>query len=208
MKREKIVYAMLCGVVAMWGLNVVMVKYLAFFPPVLIAAIRMLVAALVLLPIIFVQKEKIAIDKKGWLLITAVAFTSITLHQILLASGISSTTAGNTSLMLGLNPLVTALLAVPFLGEPLTRNKLVGVLLGFGGVLMVVLSRQEGELSFSGWGDVLVFVSMLFYVIGGLFVRTASKRGVPVIMVTVYSQIIAAVSLWIVAAFIYPWETF
>lgn len=208
MNKEKYVYGLLCGVIAIWGLNVVMVKYLSFFPPVLIAAIRMSVAAVVLTPMKFWQKEKVSIGKKGWLLIVGAALTSIVLHQTLLANGISSTTAGNTSLMLGLNPLVTSLLAVPLLKEKLTRRKIIGVLLGFGGVLLVVLSRQNGQIGLNGWGDVLVFLSMIAYVVGSLVIRAASKHGVPTIMITVYSQIIASAVLWGIAAVVYPWSVF
>ncbi|MGO0058743.1 DMT family transporter [Brevibacillus fluminis] len=208
MGREKYVYGLLVGVIAIWGLNVVMVKYLSFFPPVLIAAIRMTVAALVLVPVIYWQKEKVSIGRKGWFLIIGAALFSIVFHQTLLANGITSTTAGNTSLLLGLNPLVTSLLAVPLLGEKLTGRKLIGVLLGFGGVLLVVLSRENGQVGLSGWGDALVFFSMISYVLGGLVIRAAAKHGVPTIMITVYSQIIAAVLLWVIAAIIYPWSVF
>lgn len=208
MGKDKYVYGLLVGVIAIWGLNVVMVKYLSFFPPLLIAAIRMSVAALVLVPMLFWQKEKVAIGIKGWLCIVGTALFSIVLHQILLANGIKSTTAGNTSLMLGLNPLVTSLLAVPLLGEKLTRRKLTGVLLGFGGVLLVVMSRQGGQIGLNGWGDLLVFLSMIAYVIGGIVIRAASKNGVPTILITVYSQVIAAVMLWGVAAIMYPWSVF
>ncbi|WP_176560418.1 DMT family transporter [Brevibacillus dissolubilis] len=206
--KEKWIYLILTLVITIWGLNVVMVKYLSFFPPILIAAIRMSIAALVLIPIIVWKQGKTKITPKAWFYISGVALTSITLHQILLAWGVKETTAGNTSLILTLNPLTTALLAVPLLGEKLTLRKGVGVVLGFGGVLLVVATRNSGGLSSGSWGDILIFASMLMYVFGGLIVRKATSQDIPALTVTAYSHGIAAVVLWITAALSYPGEVF
>jgi drug/metabolite transporter (DMT)-like permease len=205
--KERSIYGILCAVVTIWGLNVVMVKYLTFFPPVLIAAIRITVGSLVLLPMILWKNGFVTVKRQDLLLITGVALTMITLHQITLAWGLQYTTAGTGSLILGLNPLSTALLAMIFLGEELTRRKVLGVLLGFGGVLIVVTSGS-GSVEFGGWGDLIMFVSMLMYVVGGLLVRTLTTRGVPVLIVTGYSHAIAACLLWIISVSMYPADTF
>jgi drug/metabolite transporter (DMT)-like permease len=204
--NERLIYFMLSMVIMVWGLNVVMVKYLSFFPPVLISAIRISIGSLALLPIVLWKERKTSISRIDWMLIAAVALTSITLHHILLAWGVQSTSAGNASLILGLNPLATALLAAPLLGEALSRRKLLGITVGFGGVLLVV-TNQSGGISLNGWGDLIVFASMLMYVAGGLLIRKVTERGVPVLVVTAYSHLIASAMLWLTAAAIYPLQT-
>lgn len=199
---------MLTGVIVIWGLNVVMIKYLSFFPPIIISAIRMTIAALVILPITILSVRKVKLKRRDWSLIIGVSLTSITMHQILIAWGTQQTTAGNTSLILALNPLVTALLAAAFLGEELTKRKLIGIGLGFAGVLFVVTSQSDGGLGWHGWGDLIIFGSMLGYVIGGLFIRAATERGVPVLLVTAYSHGIASLLLWLLAGIVYPVEVF
>lgn len=205
--KDRGVYLTLCAVIVIWGLNVVMIKYLAFFPPALIAAIRMSIAALTLLPIVLWKTGKVKITPKDWGYITAVGITSIALHQIFIAWGIQHTTAGTASLILGLNPLATALLAIPVLSEKLTKRKALGIILGFTGVLLVVATNSQG-VSFNGWGDLLVFISMLLYVIGGLLIRKVTARGIPVLTVTAYSHLIASILLWATAATIYPIDVF
>jgi len=197
---------LLSAVVTMWGLNVVMVKYLTFFPPLLISAIRMSVAALALLPVVLWNIKRIRLSRSDWLLVGLVGLTSVTMHQVLLSIGVQQTTAGTTSLILGLNPLATALLAVPLLGEPLTKRKGIGITLGFSGVLLVVATQSR--IHFSGWGDLLIFGSMLMYVIGGLFVRKATSKGIPPLLITAYSQVIASIMLWLLAVTVYPFEVF
>src|SRR5690348_4564431 len=49
--------------------------------------------------------------------------------------------AGIASIVASTNPLILALVAPRLLGEPLTGRKLFGMLLGFGGVVFVVLAR-------------------------------------------------------------------
>jgi probable blue pigment (indigoidine) exporter len=49
--------------------------------------------------------------------------------------------AGIASIVASTNPLLLALVAPRLLGEPLTRTKAVGMLLGFGGVVGVMLAR-------------------------------------------------------------------
>lgn len=203
MKQERFLFGMLAGVVILWGLNVVMVKYLATFPPLFVAAIRMTVAGLCLAPLLFARAEKRTLRGTDWLLITGVGASSIALHQITLAAGVQLTTAGNASLILGLNPLATALLAALLLGEPLTRRKGLGICIGFGGVLTVVWS-QHSTIQVNGWGDVIIFISMLMYVAGGLLIRKLSTRGVPILTVTACSQAIGVVFLWGAALTVEP----
>lgn len=211
-QQGKMVYLLLTGIVTLWGLNVVMVKYLSFFPPVLIAAIRMSVAAITLLPFTGVAMRKgnqRYLRRQDWLLIIGVSLCSIFLHQIFITWGVQYTSAGNTSLILGLNPLVTSLLAALFLGESLTKRKLAGIVIGLAGVLTVVLSQTNGsEVTVHGFGDFLIFMSMFTYVVGGLLIRKATERGINVLLVTTYSHVIAALSLWALAFVLYPLEVF
>jgi drug/metabolite transporter (DMT)-like permease len=53
--------------------------------------------------------------------------------------------AGIASIVASTNPLILALVAPRLLGEPLTARKVFGLLLGFGGVLFVVLARTGTE---------------------------------------------------------------
>ena len=52
--------------------------------------------------------------------------------------------AGIGSIVASTNPLVLALIAPRLLGEPLTWRKLLGMALGFGGVVFVMLARSGG----------------------------------------------------------------
>lgn len=201
--NERWVFLMLAGVVILWGLNVVMVKYLTTFPPIYVAAIRMTIAGICLSPIIWKYRKGLKFRKVDWLLLAGVGASSIALHQVTLATGVQYTTAGNASLILGLNPLATALLAMLLLGEAMSWQKAIGIAVGFSGVLVVVIS-QHGGIHMNGWGDAIMFFSMLMYVTGGLFIRKLVLRGLPVLLITAMSQMFGVVLLWCAALVVHP----
>ncbi|MGG1662230.1 DMT family transporter [Brevibacillus sp. NRS-1366] len=201
--NERLMYLMLAGVVMLWGLNVVMVKYLTTFPSIYVAVIRMTVAGACLAPIVYMYRKNLKFSKMDWLLLAGVGASSIALHQITMATGVQYTTAGNASLILALNPLATALLAMLLLGEGMSWRKGIGIGIGFAGVLIVVVS-QYGGINMNGWGDVIMFFSMLMYVTGGLLIRKLVVRGVPVLLVTALSQIFGVVFLWVTALTMNP----
>ena len=51
----------------------------------------------------------------------------------------------------------------------------------------------------NGWGDAIMFFSMLMYVTGGLLIRKLVVRGVPVLLITALSQMFGIVFLWAAA---------
>ncbi|CAM3564149.1 DMT family transporter [Brevibacillus invocatus] len=196
--KEGLLFLMLAVVVTFWGLNVVMVKYLTTFPPLFVSSLRMTLAAACFLPVIAAYHKSLRLSKVDWILLAGVGATSIALHQITMTIGVQYTTAGNGSLILGLNPLATGLLAMLFLGEGMTWRKALGIGVGFSGVLIVVIS-QHGAVQMNGVGDAIMFFSMLMYVTGGLLIRKLVIRGVPVLLITALAQVFGMVFLWSVA---------
>lgn len=192
----KFIYVMLTLVVMFWGLNVVMVKYLAeMVPPFLLSAIRIPLAGIFFLPFVWRKYGLYRPNRKQWLLLAIIGTTSIFFHQIFLTYGLVTTTATNASLILGLNPLTTALLAALFAGEKMNLRLFFGILAGFSGVLIVLLSNSPGaSIAVSGHGDLIMFLSMLTYVIGGLFIKKLAGT-MPILIITTYSTLIGGVML-------------
>ncbi|PWK11281.1 DMT family transporter [Tumebacillus permanentifrigoris] len=201
MNEERKARLLLLFVVILWGLNVVMVKYLsAYFNPTMLGAWRIGAAAVLLTALVWKQYGFVKISWREWGTITGIAVSGIFLHQITLSAGVKTTEASTASLILGLNPLVTMVLAYFLFREPLTVRKVGGVLLGFCGVFLVVFGNsweQSAGLHF-GVGEWLIVVAMLTYVISGMFIKKATQT-VPVMVVTAYSHIIATLLLVIAA---------
>jgi drug/metabolite transporter (DMT)-like permease len=94
--------------------------------------------------------------------------------------GMHTVSAGLTALIVSTNPVFTALLAAFFLGEPLTVRKVIGLVLGVGGVALIVESRiAGGTASVAGVG---LNLAALMSLVGGtiLFKRLAPKTDLAV----------------------------
>lgn len=203
LRREQWIYFMLAGVVIIWGLNVVMVKYLTeFISPMLVVAIRLPLAGIFLLLFAWMKYGFYRPTAKQWLLLIYIGATSIFIHQILMAYGVVSTSATNASLILGLNPLITALLAALFTSEKLNWRLGLGAVLGFSGVVLAVTAKSaNASLSLSGWGDAIIVMSMLGFVVGGLLVKQVMTSAIPILVVTAYSTMLGGIFINIGAVF-------
>jgi drug/metabolite transporter (DMT)-like permease len=164
---------LLLATMAVWGLNLSVVKLLIErFEPMLIAVLRMAVAALAISVVLCWRRlpwPRFTPRELG--LVAVCAVLMVYLNQFLFTEGVARTAATNAALIIALNPLVSALVAALLLGDRLTPRRLAGVALGFGGVAMVVLNKSGAALATGGLGDALVLGSVFSWVLGGALVR-------------------------------------
>jgi drug/metabolite transporter (DMT)-like permease len=172
-----------------------MIKYLtAYFPPLALVPIRLLLATALLVPLVAFREGFVIPPRIAWLPILGVALCSIFLHQITLTWGISKTSSTHAALILGLNPLFTSLFASYWAGEPFSFRKGLGILLGFGGVFLVVSGKEQGTATFLG--DSVMFLATITFVLGALCVKKCAQYTSPLI-ITAYSHLIASTGLLI-----------
>ncbi|WP_223292271.1 DMT family transporter [Salipaludibacillus neizhouensis] len=168
-------YGLLIFVMMIWGLNVVAVKYLVeHFPPVMMQSLRIGIAGLCAISILYFLKDLRKLTKREWGLTALAAFFGQIGHHSMLAIGLVETTASKASLILGLIPLTTAIFAMIFLGDRLTKLRFTGILSGFTGVTFVVLNPAEGVAGISQ-GDMYIFIAMVSQVISFIIIKVATK---------------------------------
>lgn len=173
----------LLAMMAIWGANVSVVKLmLPHMDPMVLSLGRMSSAALVLVAVMLWQGRRLsrralrAIGPHTLAVLAGCGFLMVYLNQVTFTYGVKGTAAANASLIIALNPLVSALGAALLLGDRLTPRRLLGVALGFGGVMAVVLHRPGMALGGPGFGDAMMFGSVLTWVGGGLIVQRLARR--------------------------------
>jgi drug/metabolite transporter (DMT)-like permease len=140
-----------------WGTTFVATKpMLDRVPPLTIATGRFAVALLVLLPLVWRAGGRPVLGRNTALL----GFTGVFLLYLTQNVGLDYTSATNGALIHGGIPVLTALLALPFLGERLDRRRLGGIVASMAGVAAVVL-LGSGGMGGSALGDALLLVSAL-----------------------------------------------
>lgn len=80
--------------------------------------------------------------RRAWTLIVLLGVLANAMYLGFTYEALRHLAAGVGSVVTSTNPLVLAIVAPAFLGEPLTRWKSAGLLLGFGGVAAIMLARS------------------------------------------------------------------
>ena len=143
-----------------FGLGVPITKYLLedWVTPMTYMATRCVGAALIFWVIAaFLPKEKV--ERKDLMVILLAGLLGFVVSQTLTAWALNYTSPVYYSLIATLTPIVTMLLAIPFLHEGTTPIKTLGVLLGIGGAALMVFVKWHTD---AGSNDLLgIFLALL-----------------------------------------------
>ncbi len=133
-----------------WATNMALGRWLRDdIGPLTLAAARLLVASLILL--LLLQRrpaEERRLGRDRWWLL-GMALSGVTLFAPTLYLGLRFTTTVNATLINGLGPVLTGVLATLLIQEPMSGRQVTGAILGLGGVI-VLISRG----SFSFWDTI------------------------------------------------------
>jgi drug/metabolite transporter (DMT)-like permease len=202
MKKQHI-YLILIGVMAVWGLNVIATKILvANMMPVTMTAFRIFTAGVSLFILLFLFKQVRRISRKEFAYVIFAGLFNVVGHHYFLSVGLKHTTAANGGILLGMGPLLTAILAVLFLGNSMTWVRFLGIVLGFSGVSLIVLEGGDGIHGIS-IGDLYVFLAVMCQAISFVLIKKGSKMLDPRLM-TGYMLITGAILLFIISRFVEP----
>ena len=142
---------------------------LPYAPPLTLLFLRFAIVVAVVLPISLVTR---APWPRGWRLRGHVAVVGLLMHSAYLggvycaiAGGVPS---GISALIVGLQPLLTAAVVGPFLGERVTKLQWLGLAIGLAGVALVLLDKLHFDHAQS-WGVVLAFGGLLSVTAGTLY---------------------------------------
>jgi drug/metabolite transporter (DMT)-like permease len=158
--------------------------------PLLFIAVRMVLAAAVLLGVMLVLRRSWRILAGRWVhcAVAGVLTNSLllmTAHYAMVHVG-----AAQIALVQTLNPLLTALLAWPLLGERLRPLQWLGLLLGAAGVVLVVgLAATTSKLELDG---LLLTAAGVVGLCGGTLYFGRFCRGVPILEGTTVQLLAAA----------------
>jgi drug/metabolite transporter (DMT)-like permease len=143
-------------------------------PPMTLAFARHFVALAVLLPFGWsaMRRDLERYWKCRWQLV-AVSLTGMVAFNLLVYSGLHSTTASNAQLLNSTIPVLIVLLSGLFLRQRLSVAQIFGLALACAGVLTIVLHGDLARLvalRFSG-GDLIVFAAMASFALFSVLLR-------------------------------------
>ena len=127
-----------------------------------LALARLLVGSLVLGAMVAVRREPFP-ARRDWAGIIACGVLWFGLYNVGLNAAERLVDAGTAAMLVGVGPILIALIAGVVLREGFPRALVLGMLLSFGGLVVIGLSSSGGGGGSVGWGALLCFVAALAY---------------------------------------------
>lgn len=171
-------YVMVAALVLIWGTTFYLVKLaVAEVDPFMVAASRVWLAAAVVVPYAVLSGRQMPTGALRWLAAVAVGVFSLGLPVTLLSWAQQYVPSGIVGVYMAAIPLFVLPLAHVFsVGEKMTRRKLFGFLVGFGGVLLLIGWETLAQLgSTDGRGQLACLCAALCYAIGSIMIRNTPK---------------------------------
>jgi|TARA_R110000782_G_scaffold87248_1_gene168914 drug/metabolite transporter (DMT)-like permease len=168
--REYVLLLLLAG---MWGSSFTFIKIgVHAYSPLVVAGGRLTFAALVLWGFAWVRKSELPKGKKAWVSTFFIALIGNAIPFFLISYGETQVDAGLAAILMSTVPLTAVVLAHFFTAdEKLTLGKVVGIILGTIGVVVLVgpetLSGLGGEFLF----QLAILIAAVGYAVSSLITR-------------------------------------
>lgn len=147
-----------------WGASFLFIKKsVAIFSPVQMAMWRMVLATVVYIPIAIAYWSKI--DWKRWKPLVIVAFCGSAIPNFFFAVAQQHVDSSLAGVLNSLTPLFTLVIGALFFGMAFSRDKVLGVVIGLGGAIMLVLFNGHGGVSGNAFYAGLCVLATVCYAI-------------------------------------------
>jgi drug/metabolite transporter (DMT)-like permease len=186
---------------AIWGASFLFMRIAApEFGPIPLVATRVGIAAAFLLAILTAGgRTRQLRAHTGPLILLGVLSAAVPFT--LFAYAVLSLTAGLTSVLNATAPLFGALVAYFWLGDRLRRVQILGLTIGFAGVIVLVSDKISFAQGGSGWAILAALAASLLYGISASFIKKQLSGVNPLVNAT--GSEVAATALLLIPAIVY-----
>jgi drug/metabolite transporter (DMT)-like permease len=166
-------------VMIFWGSAFVSARSLAQqYPPMVIAFLRFLLAVLFLFPLLYYKEKRILpLRNKHFLYFALLGLTGVFTYNVFFFTGLNLVEAGRASVIIALNPLITALLSILLFTEKFIKLQYLGLVCGLIGTHTVIsngnlLSILNDSISIGDFYLIMAVLSWCSYtLLGKMFLQ-------------------------------------
>lgn len=186
---------------------------LLYASPFFLVGSRMAAAGILLLAYQYIfHRKEFRFSSKDLKIILLLATFTIYLTNVFEFWGLKYLTSFKTCLIYSLSPFLSALVSYFSLGERLSVKKWLGLLIGFAGVMPILLTQtdteeQAGQLLFFSWPEIAVLMACICSVYGWILLKkTVGERGYSPVMANGMSMLIGGGFALIHSAAFETWD--
>jgi drug/metabolite transporter (DMT)-like permease len=192
----------------MWGSSYLFIKLAVdSFGTFTLVALRLLIGAAFLWAVVRASRTPLPRDRRAYMHLVVMSIVNITIPFALITWAEQSVDSALAAILNSTVPLMVIVIAPLFLpDEPIRLNGLIGLAVGFMGVVLIVspgLVGAAGTLA----GQLALLGSSLSYAVGNVYARR-NVRGLPPMIPAVMQVTVALILVGVLAlALERPWET-
>jgi len=138
-------------IIVVWGVNFPILKYVLEVMHPFVVNIFRFIASIAAILLVFAFRKQSPLNwnalKSHLFSFVLLGLLGYFLYQLFFVLGIDNTTAGNSAIIMASSPVWTAIVAIAFYKEKLTRNAWIGLVLSVSGAIYVSISG-ENKISF------------------------------------------------------------
>ena len=183
----------------LWSTAFVGIKIgLEYTSPFQFAGIRFFISGLLIIPFIPNLREKLIVAKQNVPKILLVGFVQTFLQYAIFYKGVDMVPGALGAMIIGSGPLFIAIVAHFFMpGDTLNRRKVVSILVGLLGIVVISLGRKQmGAVgSIASVGILTLIANNLLAGFGNMLVAT-DKRRIPPLVLSSFSMIFGGALLF------------
>lgn len=196
----------LLALAALWGGSFLFIRVaVPVFGPVALIAVRVAIASCFLVAVLAVRGG-LATLRLFWRHLLVVGVLNSAVPLCLFAYAELTLTAGFTSVLNAAAPLFAALVAFAWLGEHLSRLRVIGLMVGFAGVVVLVCGSSAIKAAQGGLAVAAALSATVLYGVASSYTKRF-LTGVPSLTVAAGSQLAAALVLAPLAVWFWPANT-
>ncbi|APB70365.1 EamA/RhaT family transporter [Paenibacillus polymyxa] len=165
---------MIALLVVLWGISWPIYKVaLEFTPPLLFAGLRTLLGGLLLGAILIPRWNRI-LWKENWRVYAISGIFNVVLFYGLQTVGLMYVPSGLFSVLVYLQPVLVGIFAWMWLGEAMSRLKVIGLIIGFLGVAAVSVGGFSGHVAVAG--VIIAIITAVSWALGTVYVKKVNQR--------------------------------
>ncbi|WLR51232.1 DMT family transporter [Bacillus tianshenii] len=161
---------------------------------ILFAGYRFFLASLLMLLFLLLSKRKVALERDTIAPLLKIGLFQTFFQYIFFYIGLSFSTGIQGSIIAGTTSFFQILFAhFMYQDDAINRRKVIGLMIGFTGVVLVNLTRGSLELQF-GIGEMLLMCAMIVAAFGNILARNASMN-MNVVYMTAFQMLFGSLGL-------------
>jgi len=151
----------------------------AFVKPFALNGLRVGICSLLLWGLWLFGKTGAGIEKRDVGRFVLCGLAGVSINQMLFIKGLTMTSTVHASLLMLTTPLLITIFAFFVLKETVSAKKILGLVFGIGGALLIILSKETKAADNSLGGDVLILINATSYSVYFILVQPLMKRYSP-----------------------------